>query len=108
MLAKKHSVKLRLEKGGNVICTPHKLIAAKGQVIEWECEKGRPFTVDFNWESPFKKMAFHAGSGRGKRITASIPDVAPEGYFAYFVAIYDKDADKIFTLDPDLIIRGRE
>jgi hypothetical protein len=106
MLAKRHLVKLRLEKDGNVICTPHKLIAAKGQSIEWECETKQPFTVDFNWESPFQEMAFHARTG--EKINASIPDVAPEGYFAYFVAIYDKGTDKISTLDPDLIIRGRQ
>jgi hypothetical protein len=102
-LIKKHTVKLRLEKDGNVICTPHKLIAVKGQSIEWECEPRQPFTVDFSWESPFKDMAFQARAG--EKIKISIPDVAPEGYFEYFVAIYDKSTGKIFTFDPELIIR---
>ena len=104
MQAVMHTVKLRLGEDGNVICTPHKLIAAKGQSIEWECETRQPFTIDFNWESPFKEMAFHARAG--EKIKASIPEVAPEGYFAYFVAIYDKSTGKVYTFDPDLIIRG--
>ena len=105
MPASRHLVKLSQDKEGNVICTPHKLIALKGQVIDWECETEQPFTVDFNWESPFNEVAFQAKAG--EKINASIPDLAPEGYFTYFVAIYDRRRGKVFTLDPDLIIRGR-
>jgi hypothetical protein len=103
---KKYEVKIRFDTDlAQIVCVPHTLIVKKLDSVEWECVTGQPFTLDFGWGSPFSETSFPVPAKAKKE--AQIPDDARQGQYKYSVAIYDEASKLVYTLDPDLIIRGR-
>ena len=85
-----------------VECSPHKLYVKRGDRVTWECE-GRPFTLDFGWDSPLDEVGYRAPEGG--RIVVSIPRDAPEGLYPYVVALFDRVSGLVYAYDPDMIVR---
>lgn len=101
----RHAVRIGFDpRKRQIICMPHRVIAKKRDSVQWECVTGQPFTVDFGWDSPFVPISFPARA-REKR-GASIPVRALEGRYEYFVALYDAKSGLVYTLDPEMIVRG--
>ncbi len=89
---------------GKIDCQPQPLEADRLDDIEWTCDTGQPFTVDFLRTSPFPQRAFPAKAG--KKAKASVPTAAiPHRSYEYLIALYDSATGEVLTLDPDLIIR---
>src|SRR4030042_1727527 len=89
---------------GKIDCQPQPLEADRLDDIEWKCDTGQPFTVDFLRNSPSPQRAFPAKAG-GKA-KASVPAAAAlNKKYEYLIALYDGAPGLILTLDPDLIIR---
>jgi len=82
--------------------------------VEWECDQGHTFAVDFGWNSPFSQTSYvgkkQAGSaisktpGGMKRINANASHVGYPLRFKYTVAIYLSPTDEILISDPEVII----
>ena len=103
---KRHVVEIRFDTARKqLVCVRHKLIVRPNDVIVWQSEKGQPFTLDFGWDSPFPETCI-AFPARVKDMEVIVPERAPEGLYEYFVALYNPRTGLVYTLDPDLIVRG--
>jgi len=103
---KRHVVEIGFDTARKqIVCVPHKLVVRKNDVIVWRSANGQPFTLDFGWDSPFSEICI-AFPARVKDKEVIVPDGAPEGLYEYFVALYNPRTGLVYTLDPDLIVRG--
>ncbi len=90
-------------KGPQIECQPLSQLALRREDIEWQCVTGQPFTVDFGWKSPFPEVSYSAE--KGKTVKLQIPPNAVNGQYKYTVALFDEKSGKVYTLDPEMIIR---
>lgn len=90
-------------KGSKIECDPLSFVALRGDVIEWQCVTGQPFTVEFGWKSPFPEVSYPAA--KGMIVKLEVPPKAANGQYKYTVAVFDEKSGKVYTLDPDMIIR---
>ena len=74
----------------------------KNQTIEWVSE--HLISINFGWNSPFKKVNYTTTQRGSKNITATIRGDVPNGDYKYTVAVYDKEGEQILIDDPRLII----
>jgi hypothetical protein len=104
MHKKKHKVRLDLDIENKTLnCTPHSLVAIKGEGVIWECSTGDAFTIDFGWDTPLPDTCYQAPARQ--RIEVTIPSGDQEGPYKYIAAVCSAKTGLVYLLDPDLIIR---
>jgi hypothetical protein len=102
----KQTVVVKFDKVGKQIeCQPHRAYAEVADDVEWVIAGGYPFAVNFGLDSPFPEISY--SSAKGGSVSAKVKASAAEELYEYFIAIYFPDDNKIYTLDPDIIIRGK-
>ncbi|MFQ6081842.1 MAG: hypothetical protein ACE5WD_00600 [Candidatus Aminicenantia bacterium] len=97
-----HTIKIFVDDAGNISYDFPSLRLKRGDTIEWVCTNEYTFTVHMGWGTPL-------GKGRSQTsqkgiIRETVRENALNGRYKYFVAVYDKKRDKIWTDDPELII----
>lgn len=88
-----------------VECQPHRVYAEAGDDVVWEIAGGYPFAVNFGLDAPFPEISY-SSVGAGP-VNAKVKASAAEELYEYFVAVYIPEEKKIYTLDPDIIIRRK-
>ncbi|HBY61678.1 MAG TPA: hypothetical protein DEH78_17795 [Solibacterales bacterium] len=84
---------------GDVIVTPPKVKAKRGETVEWVCDDG-PFAIQFDGISPMRSIAFR-GPARSPQGSAVRED-AQIGTYKYTVALSVDGA--IYIEDPQMVI----
>lgn len=99
--SREHTVRIVVDKDGNLTYDNPVIWVDRGDSIIWECQGDYPFAVHVGWNSPLDKGRYQAPKGR--KITANVPENALPGHYPYTVAVYE--GERIWTDDPELIVR---
>jgi hypothetical protein len=94
-------IKIVVDKEGNFSYDNPLIWVDRGAKIIWECQGGYPFAVHLGWDSPLDKGRYRAS--KKEKIVARVLNDARAGYYQYTVVVYD--GEKIWTDDPELIVR---
>lgn len=99
----KHTITIDI-RNGEIVYDKPKVITGPGDVIGWKCEvKNAHFAVHFD---PISPLALNRASALGEEsINDEILLEASSGRYKYFVAVFD--GKRIYTDDPELIVRRR-
>jgi hypothetical protein len=79
--------------------------------VEWKCNQGLAFTIDFGWDTPFEKEQYRAPPNPGGVSTITEKQVKVDGAksgrrmkFKYTIAALDPASGTIYINDPEIII----
>jgi len=96
-----HRVKIVVDKDGNFSYENPLIWVDRGDSIIWECQGDYPFAVHLGWGSPLDKGRYHAS--KKEQIVARVLNNALAGHYPYTVVVCD--GEKLWTDDPELIVR---